>query len=529
MKSERQTIILVDDEPTNLMVGSNALDEHYDVLTLNSSARLLNVLEKTLPDLILLDIEMPDMNGYEVMGIIKSRPEYAHIPVIFLTAKSDYESELKGLALGAADYIFKPFSPPLLRKRIENQLLLESQRQELTHFNNNLLEMVHTKTETVVELQNAVLRTMAELVEFRDKITGGHIQRTQAYLKIMLDAMKKANLYESEIATWDMDLVFQSAQLHDVGKIAIKDGILQKPCKLTPEEFALVKEHTTFGVEVIDKIKGYATEHAFLEYARTFALSHHERWDGSGYPNGLKGEDIPLLGRVLAIADVYDALVSERPYKKPYTHDEANKIIIESKGTHFDPAIVDIFITVSWKFRLATDFYRKYGFNLDLIGSDMAEARPTLGNSMRVEVYRLFQFTMRDAIEQAFGTEATDRIFYTSGVISGKAFYEKYLSDFTDPAELGGFARRIDELFREFGIGIFRMESFNPETLECFFTVDEDLDSSRLPDSDDAICIYSEGFIAGTLENFTGKVFNVKAVDRWGMSGRTCRFQAVPA
>ena len=357
MNENRQTIILVDDDPTNLTVGSDALDEHYDVLTLNSGARLLKVLERTIPDLILLDIEMPEMNGYEVITIIKSKPEFAQIPVIFLTAKSDYESELKGLSLGATDYIFKPFSPALLRKRIESHLLMESQKQELTHFNNNLLQMVHTKTETVVELQNAVLRTMAELVEFRDNITGGHIQRTQAYLKIMLTALQNAKLYESEIATWDIDLVLQSAQLHDVGKIAIKDGILQKPGRLTDDEFAQVKEHTTFGVQVIDRIKAYATEHTFLEYARIFALSHHERWDGTGYPNGLKGEDIPLLGRILAIADVYDALVSERPYKKPFSHEEAINIIVENKGTHFDPALVEIFLAVSKEFQEATDLY----------------------------------------------------------------------------------------------------------------------------------------------------------------------------
>ena len=357
MNTERQTIILVDDDPTNLAVGRDALDEHYDVLTLNSGARLLKVLERSIPDLILLDIEMPEMNGYELIHTIKSKPEFAHIPVIFLTAKSDYESELKGLSLGATDYIFKPFSPPLLRKRIENHLLIETQKQELTHFNSNLLQMVDTKTKTVVELQNAVLRTMAELVEFRDNVTGGHILRTQAYLKIMLNAMIEKKLYESEFAAWDIDLVLQSGQLHDVGKIAIGDGILQKPGKLTPEEFAQVKEHTTFGAEIIDRIKGYATEHMFLEYARIFALSHHERWDGNGYPNGLKGDDIPLLGRVMALADVYDALVSERPYKKPFTHEEAANIIVENRETHFDPALVDIFLTVSGEFRKATDFY----------------------------------------------------------------------------------------------------------------------------------------------------------------------------
>jgi putative two-component system response regulator len=216
------TIIIVDDDPTNLKIGCDALDEYYDVLTLNSGTRLFKILENNIPDLILLDVEMPGMNGYEVMRHLKSKQETKNIPVIFLTAKRDGESELEGLSLGAIDYIFKPFSPPLLLKRIENHLLLESHK-------NNLQDIVETKTKSVVELQNAVLKTMAELVECRDDITGEHIERTQKYLGIILDAIIKAGIFEEETSKWDMSLVLSSAQLHDVGKIAIKDGILQKP------------------------------------------------------------------------------------------------------------------------------------------------------------------------------------------------------------------------------------------------------------------------------------------------------------
>jgi putative two-component system response regulator len=351
MNSDRKTIILVDDDPTNLAVGSDTLAEFYDVLTLNSGMRLLKILEKSTPDLILLDIAMPEMNGYEVIKQLKSKTETAQIPVIFLTAKSDGKSELEGLSLGAIDYIAKPFSPPLLLKRIEVHLLVESQKQDLINFNNNLQEMVDAKTRTVVELQNAVLKTMAELVECRDNITGGHIDRTQRYLNVLLRALTKQGLYADETSKWDMELVLPSAQLHDVGKIAIRDGILKKPGKLTAEEFEEIKAHPIFGEKVIEKIKQSTTEHAFLEYARVFAISHHEKWDGSGYPHGLKGENIPLLGRIMAFADVYDALVSERPYKKAFSHEEAVNIIVNDKGKHFDPVLVGLFLDVAEEFK----------------------------------------------------------------------------------------------------------------------------------------------------------------------------------
>jgi len=350
MAQKHKTIFLVDDDATNLAVGRDTLSAYYDILTLNSGARLLKVLERNIPDLILLDVEMPEMSGYEVIRKIKSKTETANVPVMFLTAKKDGASELEGLSLGAIDYISKPFSPPLLLKRIEVHLLVESQKQELVDFNNNLQSMVEAKTKTVTELQNAVLKTMAELVERRDDITGGHIERTQAYLKVMLAALKDQGVYEEETAEWDVTLVLQSAQLHDVGKIAIKDSILQKTSRLTDEEFAQIKKHTTFGATIIDKIKESTTEQAFLEYAKVLAVSHHEKWDGSGYPNGLKGEEIPLLGRLMAIVDVYDALISERQYKSAFTHKDAVSIMIDGRGKHFDPVLLDLFLGVSGRF-----------------------------------------------------------------------------------------------------------------------------------------------------------------------------------
>jgi putative two-component system response regulator len=342
---KRSVIIIVDDDVTNLTIARQNLTDHYDVFTAPSGAKLFSLLEKVTPDLILLDILMPEMNGYEVIKKLKSSAETEQIPVIFLTARSGFDDELEGLSTGAVDYIIKPFSPPLLRKRIELHLLIKAQKQELVRLNRNLQDLVDIKTRSITELQTALLHTMAELVEYRDDITGGHIDRMHSYLEVLLGALRNSELYCEEVSVWDVELVIQSAQLHDVGKIAIRDEILLKPGKLTAEEFEKIKEHTVVGEQILAKVREKTTDCAFLDYARTLVIAHHEKWDGSGYPNGLKGDDIPLLGRVMAVVDVYDALISERPYKKAFSHEEAVEIIKKSSGSHFDPNIVDIFLT----------------------------------------------------------------------------------------------------------------------------------------------------------------------------------------
>jgi putative two-component system response regulator len=300
---------------------------------------------------------MPDMNGYDVIRRLKANPLTRDIPVIFLTARDDTGSELEGLSLGAIDYISKPFSPPLLVKRIDLHLLVENQKKALQHYNDNLQDMVREKTETVLSLQNAVMQTVAELVECRDDITGGHIVRTQYYLRILLRSMSKQGIYADQIKGWMNDeLFFQSSQLHDVGKIAIRDSILMKPGRLTYEEFEEMKTHTTFGGKVIGKIGLTADEGSFLQHAKIFAETHHEKWDGSGYPNGLRGKEIPLQGRLMAIVDVYDALISERPYKKPLPHADAAEVIRQGRGTHFSPVLVDIFLSVGEDFEKITRY-----------------------------------------------------------------------------------------------------------------------------------------------------------------------------
>jgi putative two-component system response regulator len=351
METVRKKVFLVDDNSTNLTIGRDILRDDYDVFTIQSGQKMFKMMEKVSPDLILLDVEMPEMNGYEVIRQIKADENSRRIPVIFLTAKSDSGSELEGLSLGAVDYIAKPFSPPLLLKRIELHLLIESQQRELKVYNEHLQDLVDQKTKTVVELQNAVLQTVAEMVECRDDVTGGHIDRTQKYLQVLTGALLKHNLYPDFEHILQDKFFVQSAQLHDVGKIAIADSILKKAGKLTDDEYAKMKTHTTFGVSIIEKIGKSTSEKTFLEHAKLFAGAHHEKWDGTGYPTGLKGKEISIHGRLMAIADVYDALISVRPYKKAFSHDDAVSILVEGRGTHFDPELIDVFLSVSDSFQ----------------------------------------------------------------------------------------------------------------------------------------------------------------------------------
>jgi len=350
MESERCEIIMVDDNMATLSMGRSILKPFYKVYPAPSAAKLFEILENVIPSLILLDIEMPEMSGYEVIKKLKANLRFKDIPIIILTSRNDESSELESFDLGAVDYISKPFSAPRLLKRIANQLLIIQQKNSLKDYADNLEIKVKDKTKEVFDLQTAVLTTVADLVEFRDELTGGHIHRTQVYLKALIEELMREGIYADEIAKWDMDFFLVSALLHDVGKIAISDLILCKPGKLTPEEFEIMKTHVAVGVDAIKKIMSNTVEHAFLNHALLIVGTHHEKWDGTGYPAGLKGKDIPLEGRLMAIADVYDALISVRQYKKAFTHQEACKIIEEGNGTFFDPALVDVFRKVQAEF-----------------------------------------------------------------------------------------------------------------------------------------------------------------------------------
>jgi len=353
MDSNREMIIIVDDVVTNLTIGMNSLDNTYNVFTAPSGQKLFAILEKVTPDLILLDIEMPEMDGYEVIQILKASPKTAAIPVIFLTSVIDPVSEVRGLDLGAVDYITKPFSRELLLKRVGLHLLLERQKKELLGYSHGLEREVQKKTKAVLELQNAILMTVAELVECRDSVTGGHIERTRSYLSLLINLAVENDRYANQLRQWDIGLVVMSSQLHDVGKVSIKDDILLKPTPLTNIEFDEIKTHAKLGADIIRRIEDSTSENTFLKHAEVFAESHHEKWDGSGYPYGLQGERIPLEGRLMAIVDVYDALTNDRPYKKAYTHEHAVKIIQDGLGTHFDPLLCGDFLKNNLVFKTA--------------------------------------------------------------------------------------------------------------------------------------------------------------------------------
>jgi len=346
----KKTILIVDDDESTLWFLTELLGTEYTIHTTKHGGDALRKMKEILPDLVLLDIIMPEIDGYDVLKLIKDDELISHIPVVFLTAKDDSQSEVDGLSLGAVDYIGKPLDIPILRKRIELHLLMEDQKKRLYDYNINLQHMVHEKTGKIEMLQEAILSTIAEFVEFRYNTTGGHIERTKLYIKALLDKMVERGVYADMISGWDIKLIVQSAQLHDVGKIKIPDSILTKPGKLTEEEFETIKRHTTLGKETIGKIAKKVDGSDLLQHAAIMAYSHHERWNGTGYPLGLKGEAIPLQGRIMAIVDVYDALISDRPYKKAYVHEQAVEIIRKGKGTQFDPALVELFDEIATVF-----------------------------------------------------------------------------------------------------------------------------------------------------------------------------------
>ncbi|MDR1686026.1 MAG: response regulator [Desulfovibrio sp.] len=353
MPGRRKIIAVVDDSTLILKAARTALMDEYDVITLPGGPKLFAMLAQSpaLPDLILLDVIMPGQNGYEVLKILKKDKNTAEIPVIFLTAQADKESELIGLSLGAVDYMSKPFTPHLLKKRLSIHLLLEQQKRELREINENLNVQVRKKTETICNLQAAVVRMMGDVVEYRDYTTGGHVTRTTQILSALIDNIPWDSAYAATLREWDIPMFLQSSQLHDIGKISTPDMILLKPGPLTVDEREEMKRHASVGADIIAKLQDEVEGSDFLEHAKIMAATHHEHWDGNGYPQGLKDGEIPLQGRMMAFADVYDALVSQRPYKQPFTHGQALDIISAQRGKQFDPELTDIFLKAAETFR----------------------------------------------------------------------------------------------------------------------------------------------------------------------------------
>jgi len=343
-------VLVVDDTETNIDILLETLGEEFDVSVAMDGEGALESVEDELPDLILLDIMMPGMDGYGVCERLKADERTKNIPVIFVTAMGEEQDEVKGLALGAVDYIAKPFRPSLVKARVYNHLDLKQHRDHLE-------KLVRLRTRELELTQEVTIESLATLAEYRDPETGGHIKRTQNYVKALAIRLKDKGAFSGFFTDATIEMLYKSAPLHDIGKVGVQDNILLKPGKLTDEEFEEMKKHTTFGRDAIRAASGKLGSDSFLTFAEEIAYTHQEKWDGSGYPQGLKGDGIPICGRLMALVDVYDALISKRVYKAPFPHSKAVAIIAEGKGQHFDPHMVDAFLEIQEEFRsIALEF-----------------------------------------------------------------------------------------------------------------------------------------------------------------------------
>lgn len=346
---DRSVILVVDDTPQNLQLMSALLGEHYKVQVSISGEKALRLMESgPLPDLVLLDILMPGIDGYEVCRRMKADPRMREVPVIFVTAKSDAAEEQLGLDLGAADYVTKPISPSIVLARIRTHLLLKRAAELLQERDKTLEEEVRFRTHALSGMQDATIMAMSSMAETRNTEAGNHIRRTRNYVRVLAERLQENPRFSAYLNPAQVDVLYNSAPLHDIGKAGIPDRILLKPGPLEPDEFEIMKTHTSLGRDaILAAEKQLDSVNPFLQCAREIALSHQEKWDGSGYPEGLKGEDIPIAARLMAVADVYDALISRRVYKAPISHEQALAVIAEGRGSHFDPDVADAFIAIA--------------------------------------------------------------------------------------------------------------------------------------------------------------------------------------
>jgi putative two-component system response regulator len=347
------TIMVVDDTPANLkLLGQMLQSQGRRVLAFPHGQMALNAAAKTPPDLILLDINMPDLNGFEVCRRLKADPLLAGIPVIFISALTDTMDKVKAFAAGGVDYVTKTFQFEEVNARVVTHLRLRLLQAELETHNRQLEALVKEKVKEISDSQLATIHALSKLAESRDDDTGEHIERTQSTCRMLAEALARDPRYEARIDQLFVENLFHASPLHDVGKVGIVDSILLKPGALTREEFEIMKTHASIGANTLMVVHNKYPKNTFLKMGIAIARSHHERWDGSGYPDGLAGERIPLSARIMAVADVYDALRSRRPYKPAFAHDRCVKIISEGSGRHFDPGVVDAFLEV--ESRLAT-------------------------------------------------------------------------------------------------------------------------------------------------------------------------------
>jgi len=324
-KLDKATILVVDDTPENIDVLSGVLKEEYKIkAALNGHVALKIANAEQKPDLILLDVMMPEIDGYEVCKILKSNPETASIPIIFVTAKSEVVDEQIGFSCGAVDYITKPISPSIVLARIKTQLAIYDQARHLE-------KLVQERTKELNDTRVEIIRRLGRAAEFKDNETGMHVIRMSWFSRFLAEQIGKSDKW--------CELLYNAAPMHDIGKIGIPDRVLLKPGKLDKEEWEIMQKHAEYGAEIIGDHPS-----PLLQMAKEIAITHHEKWDGSGYPSGLKAENIPLSARIVAIADVFDALTSERPYKKAWSEQDAISLLESEAGKHFDPELVPRFL-----------------------------------------------------------------------------------------------------------------------------------------------------------------------------------------
>jgi putative two-component system response regulator len=349
---DRDTILIVDDAPENLAVLAELLQPDYRVLAANSGARALRLAAaEPKPDLILLDVMMPDMDGYEVLRRLKADPQTRVIPVIFVTAMNAVADEERGLEMGAADYIAKPLRPRIVLARVHTQLSLKQAGDFLRDQNSFLESEVAKRLGENLLIQDVSIHALARLAETRDPETGNHIRRTQDYVLALARQLQSHPDFSEFLTDSNIQLLAKSAPLHDIGKVGIPDDILLKPGKLNPDEWTVMKTHASLGAEAIEQAERDAERPVvFLALAKEIAHWHHERWDGSGYPDGLIGNAIPLSARLMSLADVFDALINRRVYKDPMPLEDAKRVILQGRGKQFDPDVVDAFMVCFGEF-----------------------------------------------------------------------------------------------------------------------------------------------------------------------------------
>jgi len=347
-------ILIVDDIEINRIILQEILQDDYRIIEAASGEEAFKILfeDKIIPTAVLLDIIMPDIDGFQVLDHIKRHEKTKNIPVLFITAADSDETESRGLKSGAADYVTKPFNHDVVRARVDNHI-------NLARYRHSLERLVAKKAAEVTRTYEQTLEVLATIIEYRNLESGAHVRRTTLLTEVIIAKMLELEAFRPILLTENIHSLIKASALHDIGKIGISDTILLKPGKLTSEEFDVIKTHTTIGRQIIESIALDLPDHdMYLKYAEDICHNHHERWDGKGYPYGLMGEDIPLSARIISVVDVYDALVSQRCYKGAYSHDVSLEIIMEGRGTQFDPSIVDILPDISSMLRSIQESHR---------------------------------------------------------------------------------------------------------------------------------------------------------------------------